>query len=31
MFVARAEDPDAARAEAGETLAGLLEALRPRR
>ena len=31
MLVARAEDPEAARAEAGETLAGLLEALRPRR
>jgi AcrR family transcriptional regulator len=31
MFVARAEDPAAARAEAGETLACLLEALRPRR
>ena len=31
MFVARAEDPVAARAEAGETLAGLLGALRPRR
>jgi len=31
MFVARSEDPVAARAEAGETLAGLLEALRPRR
>jgi AcrR family transcriptional regulator len=29
MFVARAEDPRAARAEAGETLAGLLRALRP--
>ena len=31
MFVARAEDPATARAEAGETLAGLVEALRPRR
>ena len=31
MFVARAEDPAAARAEAGETLAGLVESLRPRR
>ena len=31
MFVARAEDPAAARAEAGETLTGLLGALRPRR
>ena len=31
MFVARAEDPAAARAEAGETLAGLVEALGPRR
>jgi hypothetical protein len=31
MFVARAEDPVAARAEAGETLAGLVEGLRPRR
>ena len=31
MFVARSDDPAAARAEAGETLAGLLEALRPRR
>jgi AcrR family transcriptional regulator len=31
MFVARADDPAAARAEAGETLAGLVEALRPRR
>jgi AcrR family transcriptional regulator len=29
MLVARAEDPAAARAEAGETLAGLLRALRP--
>ena len=28
MLVARAEDPARARAEAGETLAGLLEALR---
>ena len=31
MFVARAEDPEAARVEAGETLAGLVEGLRPRR
>ena len=31
MFVARAADPAAARAEAGETLTGLLGALRPRR
>ncbi len=31
MFVARAEDPVAARAQAGETLAGLVEGLRPRR
>ena len=31
MFVARAEDPAAARVEAGETLAGLVEGLRPRR
>ena len=31
MFVARAEDPKAARVEAGETLAGLVEGLRPRR
>jgi len=31
MFVARADDPGAARAEAGETLSVLLEALRPRR
>jgi AcrR family transcriptional regulator len=29
MFVARSEDPAVARAEAGETLAGLLKALRP--
>jgi AcrR family transcriptional regulator len=31
MFVARAEDPAAARVEAGETLAGMVEGLRPRR
>ena len=29
MFVARADDPAAARAEAGETLAGLLKSLTP--
>ena len=31
MLVARADDPAAARAEAGETITGLVEALAPRR
>ena len=31
MLVARADDPEGRAAEAGETLAGLVEALRPRR